>query len=94
VQKIQFYGKLIENQLLYQSCGLLIVMQRLTALLMIAVNDKCVFFREFGGGGRRPYVSPMRHIAAYVSPMRYIASYVSPMRHITAYVSPMRHIAS
>jgi hypothetical protein len=50
------------NQLLYQSCGMLIVMQRLTSLVMIAVNDKCVFFREFAVGGRGQYVSPMRQV--------------------------------
>jgi hypothetical protein len=64
VSKRLFLRKFIVNELLYQGCGMLIVMQRLTSLMIIVVNDKYAFCREFAAGVRRSYVSPVRHIAA------------------------------
>ena len=54
---------------------MLIVMQRLTSSLVIAVNDKYVFCREFAEGGRRSYVSSVRHIATILT-LRLLMSYI------------------
>ena len=43
---------------------MLIVIRRHTALAMTVVDDKYALFREFAEGGRRTYVSAVRHIGA------------------------------
>ena len=64
---------------------MLIVMQRLTSSLVIAVNDKYVFCREFAEGGRRSYVSSVRHIATILT-LRLLMSYIYIYIYIYIYM--------